>query len=158
LSSEFPEARFAIIGRGSMETLLRERIAGLGRAGVAAIVPFTDDIPTVMNALDVLVHPALGTEALGLVLLEAMAAAKPVIATRLDGIPEAMIEGKHGLLVPPGDVPALGLAMKHLLVNRELCSRFGTAGRAHVLENFSRRLQAERVRDLYVQLCDAGPR
>jgi glycosyltransferase involved in cell wall biosynthesis len=109
-----------------------------------------------MNALDVLVHPALGTEALGLVLLEAMAAAKPVIATRLDGIPEAMIEGQHGLLVPPGDVSALGTAMKHLLVNRELRSRFGTAGRTHVLENFSRRRQAERVRDLYVQLCSAG--
>jgi len=137
---------------------LRERIAGFGLAGVAAIVPFTDDIPTVMNALDVLVHPALGTEALGLVLLEAMAAAKPVIATRLDGIPEAMIDSKHGLLVPPGDVPALATAMKHLLVNRELRFRFGAAGRAHVLENFSRHRHAERVRDLYVQRCGAAPR
>jgi len=153
LRSEFPDARFAIVGRGSMETLLRERIADLGLAGIAVIVPFTDDIPTVMNALDVLVHPALGTEALGLVLLEAMAAAKPVIATRLDGIPEAMIEGEHGLLVPPGDVPALATVMKHLLVNRELRSRLGIAGRAHVLPNFSRQHQAERVRDLYVQLC-----
>jgi len=156
LSSEFPGARFVIVGRGSMEILLREQIAGLRLAGAAAIVPFTDDIPTVMYALDVLVHPALGTEALGLVLLEAMASAKPVIATGLDGIPEAMIEGKHGLLVPPGDVSALGKAMRHLLVNRELRSRFGTAGRAHVLENFSRHRQAERVRDLYVQLCGAA--
>jgi hypothetical protein len=47
--------------------------------------------------------------------------------------------------------------MKHLLVNRELRSYFGTAGRVHVLENFSRRRQAERVRDLYVQLCGAAP-
>src|SRR3989441_706913 len=70
---EFPQARFAMIGRGSMEPLLRERIRSLDLAGTALMLPFTDDIPTVMNALAVLVHPALGTEALELVLCEAMA-------------------------------------------------------------------------------------
>ena len=95
LKAEFPEGRFVMIGRGSMEPLLRQRIGTLGLSGTAALLPFTDDITTVMNALDVLVHPALGTEALGLVLWEAMACAKPVIASRLHGIPEAFVENER---------------------------------------------------------------
>jgi glycosyltransferase involved in cell wall biosynthesis len=153
LSARHPAVRFLIVGKGEMEIVLREKIAALRLEKIAAIAPFTDDIATVMNALDVLVHPAVGTEALGLVLWEAMACARPVIASRLGGIPEAFIENEHGLLVPPCDVPALAEAMRALLENSGQRARFGRAGREHVRRNFNRAAHANRMRELYSKLC-----
>jgi glycosyltransferase involved in cell wall biosynthesis len=155
LQTAFPQARFAVVGEGTLLPWLRDRAAALGLRAKVRFVPFTDEVEAVMGALDVLVHPAVGTEALGLVIWEAMAAGKPVIASRLDGIPEAFEEGRHGFLVPPGDSVALGLAMRRLLENPELRRRFGEEGRAHVERNFSRLEQARRMRALYLKLC--GP-
>ena len=152
LKSEFPQARFAIIGFGSMAPLLRERIVTLGLGGRAVILPFTDDIATVMSALDVLVHPALGTEALGLVLWEAMACGKPVIASRLDGVPEAFTENEHGLLVPPGDVLALAEAMRRMAADPALRARLGRAGRMHIEAHFSRAILAAHTHQLYADI------
>lgn len=153
LTADFPKARFLIVGWGEMEPLLRERMISLRLEKIAAIAPFTDDIATVMNALDALVHPAVETEALGLVLWEAMACAKPVIASRLDGIPEAFVEGEHGLLVPPRDAPALAEAMRTLLKNPGVRERLGRAGREYVSRHFSRAAYARRTRELYSKLC-----
>jgi len=152
LKTNHPQARYVIVGKGEMGSLLRKRITELQLGNVATVAPFTDDIATVINALDVLVHPALGTEALGLVLWEAMSCAKPVIASRLDGITEAFIESEHGLLVPPGDVAALADAMGALLKNPERRARFGQAGRAHVMAHFTRRHLAENTVRLYQEL------
>ena len=152
LKDAFPHARFAIVGNGSMENLLREQIARHALGGVATIIPFTDDIATAISALDVLAHPALGTEALGLVLWEAMASGKPVIASRLHGIPEAFIEGEHGLLVQPADVPTLRDAMRQLAADAGLRERFGRAGRAHVEQHFTRTHLARNTHRLYQQL------
>ena len=65
-----------------------------------------------MNAMDCLVHPQIGTEALGLVICEAHACGKPVIASALDGIPEAFAAGNYGELVTPEDIEALAGAME----------------------------------------------
>jgi glycosyltransferase involved in cell wall biosynthesis len=64
-----------------------------------------------MNSLDCLVHPQVGTEAFGAVLIEAFSCGKPVIASALDGVPEAFAAGKVGKLVPPESVPDLAQAM-----------------------------------------------
>lgn len=135
-----------------MEPLLRERIRSLDLAGTTLMLPFTDDIPTAMNALDVLVHPALGTEALGLVLWEAMACAKPVIASRLHGIPEAFVENEHGLLVPPADAQALAAAMRRLAASQDLRTRFGRAGRKYIESCFSRVILAKNTHELYTAI------
>ena len=153
-----PEARFAIIGEGSLESSLRKQIVSLGLDSVARIIPFSATIPVVMSALDVLVHPAVGTEALGLVTLEALASGRPVIASRMDGIPEGFIEGEHGLLVPPGDVSGLAQAMEQLGGDAGLRQRMGATGRAHVCANFSRQVLARRTHDLYGQLLARGGR
>lgn len=153
LRAAFPLARFAVIGSGTMESMLRHEIATRGLEAIAAILPFTEDIPLIMNALDVLVHPAVGTEALGLVIWEAMASGRAVIASRLDGIPEAFLEKMHGLLVPPGDATALAEAMRFLLENPELRRHWGLAGRDFVTQKFSRATLAQRMEALYLSLC-----
>jgi glycosyltransferase involved in cell wall biosynthesis len=106
-----PEARFLIIGRGNMADILRGDIERLGLAGKAWLTPYCDDMPRAMNAIDCLVHPQIGTEAFGLVVCEAFACGRPVIASALDGIPEAFAAGGYGKLVPPEDIAALADAM-----------------------------------------------
>lgn len=152
IKDEFPQARFAMIGRGRMETLLREKIAALGLEERAAIIPFTLEMPPMMQALDVLVHPTIEREALGVVFWEAMACGKPVIGSRLDGIPEAFRDGVDGLLVTPGDVPALANAMRRMLRSPETREQFGKAGREHVVKNFSREAYARRMLQVYREI------
>jgi glycosyltransferase involved in cell wall biosynthesis len=106
-----PQARFLIIGRGNMSSLLQGQIEQLGLKGKAWLTPYCSDMPQAMNAIDCLVHPVTGTEALGLVVCEATACGKPVIASRLDGIPEAFEAGQFGDLVKPGSVEELAQAM-----------------------------------------------
>jgi glycosyltransferase involved in cell wall biosynthesis len=110
-SAEAAQARFLIIGRGNMEAILRADIERLGLRGKAWLTPYCEDMAAAMNALDCLVHPQVGTEAFPGVLLEAFACGKPVIASALDGIPEAFAVGGCGKLVLPEDTPALGAAI-----------------------------------------------
>ncbi|MDB6033038.1 MAG: hypothetical protein JWM16_3376 [Verrucomicrobiales bacterium] len=144
-----PNARFTLIGRGGMETHLQKRIEELGLGEVASLIPFTEQIPIAMSALDVLALPAVTGEALGLVLWEAMASQKPIIASRLHGIPEAFVADEHGFLVEPGNVDELTQAMHRMLLDPGLRNKFGVAGREHVLQNFSRQKHAERMVALY---------
>jgi glycosyltransferase involved in cell wall biosynthesis len=111
IHEKIPRARFLIVGRGSMAELLQADIARLGLGGKAWLTGQASDMPQVMNAIDCLVHPQIGTEALGLVVCEAHACGKPVIASALDGIPEAFAAAHYGRLVPAEDIEALAEAM-----------------------------------------------
>lgn len=111
IHEKFPRARFLIVGRGSMGDVLRADIERLGLQGRAWLTPYCRDMARAMNAIDCLVHPQVGTEAFGLVLLEAFACGKPVIASDLDGIPEAFAAGNLGKLVKPESVEDLARAM-----------------------------------------------
>ena len=109
--SKLPQARFLVIGRGNMKETLEADIARLGLEGAARLTPYSHDMPAAMNALDCLVLPQVGTEAIPGVVCEAHACGKPVIASDLDGIPEAFAPGGYGQLVRPGAVPELAEAM-----------------------------------------------
>lgn len=158
LRADFPHARYAIIGDGTLKPWLGKRAAALGLEQIVRFVPFNHEIPVIMSALDVLVHPAVGTEALGLVLWEGMASGKPLIASRLDGVPEAFVEGRHGFLVPPRDADALAKAIRVLLTDVALREQFGEAGRRHVSEHFTREIQARRLSELYERLVQQHQR
>ncbi len=111
VSAQKPNARILVVGRGNLKEALEADIASLGLTGKAQLAPYTDDMPGLMNAIDCLVHPQVGTEAFGLVVLEAFACGRPVIASALDGIPEAFAVARFGQLVPPGEVEPLAAAM-----------------------------------------------
>jgi len=151
LRQEKTAARFVLVGEGTMKPSLEELIRSRGLETVATMISFTEEIPLVMSALDVLVHPAVGRDAFPLVILEAFASGKPVIGSRLDGIPESVLHDINGLLVPPGDVQLLVAAMKKLLESPELRRRMGEAGRLRVCEHFSTEQLVRRTRQLYVE-------
>jgi glycosyltransferase involved in cell wall biosynthesis len=107
-----------------------------------------DDVRRLIGDADVMVLPS-HAEGLPLVVLEAMAAAKPVVATAVGGVPELVVDGETGLLVPPGDVEALTRALDDLLGDPDRARRLGEAGRRRALEKFSADEAAARVLELY---------
>jgi glycosyltransferase involved in cell wall biosynthesis len=111
IRSAIPEARFLIIGSGNMKPMLEAQIAELGLEKAAWLTPYCRDMAAGMNALDCLVLPQVGTEAIPGVICEAHACGKPVIATNLDGIPEAFAAAAYGTLVSKGSLDELASAM-----------------------------------------------
>ena len=109
--SALPDARFLLVGGGNMKGLLEAQIAQLGLKDVAWLTPYCRDMPAGMNALDCLVLPQVGTEAIPGVVCEAHACGKPVVASDLDGIPEAFNAAAYGQLVKRGSIEQLAAAM-----------------------------------------------
>ena len=147
----YPTARFVLAGDGENRTEIAELA---DRLGVAARVTFTGEISDtldLMRASDLVVLPSL-SEGLPIVLIEAMALARPVAATTVGGIPELVEDGVTGRLVPPGDSGALARAMLDLLGNPSLAQRLGEAARTVVRERFSADRMVRRTEDLYLEL------
>ncbi|MGA7160200.1 MAG: glycosyltransferase family 4 protein [Bacteroidota bacterium] len=99
-------------------------------------LPFTDDVPRLMAALDVFILPSF-SETFGLVLIEAMAMEKPVIATNAGGPPEIIVDGKTGLLVEPRNVEAISSAIEKILGDDVLRATLANSAREEALRRFS---------------------
>jgi glycosyltransferase involved in cell wall biosynthesis len=136
LLAEFPALQVLLFGQGPLKEELAAACARPPLAGRVHLAGFRHDLPRWLGGLDLLVHPA-DMEGLGVSLLQAGAAAVPIIASRAGGLPEAVEDGVSGLLTPPGDVAALGAAMARLLADGGLRRRMGAAGRARILREFS---------------------
>ena len=149
IHERLPQARFLIVGRGNLERILREDIERLGLAGKAWLTPYCHDMPGAMNAIDCLVHCQVGTEAFGLVLLEAFACGRPVIASALDGIPEAFAVTGRGRLVKPESVDELASAMLAQGGSPEISAGERTALWEKVAAEYSVIAFARRVQQLY---------
>ena len=135
-----PDARLAIVGAPIFqwrdERARLEHLAdSLGLRAHVAFLGARDDVAALLARVDLFVHPAL-QEPFGRVLLEAMAARRAVVACSAGGVPEIVVPGETGLLVPPGDPEALAGALLTLLRDPERAAAMGEAGRARVLEAF----------------------
>lgn len=117
----------------------------LAARGAIFLAGHRSDAAELIGGADVCVAPSLWAEAFGLFALEPQARGVPVIASRVGGIPEVVVDGETGLLVEPGDEAALEDAMKRLLENREEARRLGEAGRKRVALDFSRDRQIEEL-------------
>lgn len=142
IHAKHPSARFQIIGGAlfaeeQYEKDLRKLCSSLNLDNIVEFLGHRRDIPFLVNQLDILVHASTTGEPFGQVVVEGMAAAKPVIATNGGGVPEIVIDGVTGVLVPMNDSEALAKAMDHLLSNPEICRRMGQQGRDRVIECFT---------------------
>lgn len=149
--SKQPNATFLIAGYGPLREKLEARAKKLGIARRVRFLGYRRDVERVMAAANVFVLPSLW-EGMSNAILEAMAAARPVIATSVDGNSEEVADKETGLLVPPADAPALAEAILRLARDPERATRLGRAGRRRVEELFSLKKMTDAYLDFYAQL------
>jgi glycosyltransferase involved in cell wall biosynthesis len=140
LAPSRPELRYVFCGAGSAEAALRAEAVDLG--DLVRFAGFRADLGACLAAADVAVLPSL-QEGLGVAALEAMAAERPVVGSRVGGLAEAVVHGETGVLVPPADPGALAAALMRLAGDVPLRARLGAAGRARVLARYTAAKMAE---------------
>lgn len=123
-----PEARFAVVGDGELAGRLRERARELGLGDRVHFTGWRRDLEDVYADLDVVMLTSLN-EGTPVSLIEAGAAARPVVATRVGGVPDVVQPGVNGLLYEPGDADALARGAATILLDPELATRLGEGGR-----------------------------
>ena len=154
LKDRWPQLRVLVMGKGPLATSVVQQIEAMDLQEQVHYVGFLTDIETVLPHLDFLVHPAR-TEGLGVALLQAASAGLAVIASRAGGMPEAVLDERTGLLIPPGDAPALVAAMERLLSDPALADQYGAAGRRRMADEFSIEAMAAGNVAVYRRLIDA---
>lgn len=145
-----PDLRAVIAGAGTDTSALDRLDADVrGRLSLLGAVP-NSDLPPVLHGADVFAAPATGQESFGIVLVEAMAAGVPVVASDIAGYREVVRAGESGLLVPPGDAAALAVALGKVLDDRALADHLSAGGSARA-EDFSWDSVLPRVEDAYAE-------
>ena len=153
--AEFPGACFVFVGGGP---LLEELIRSAEELGIRRHVVFLgsrQDVPECLAALDVFVLPSLN-EGMGRALIEAMAVGVPVVATRVGGIPDVVVEGVTGALVPPQNEKALAEALLDLLRDAPRRQAYGEAAKRHVDERYDIKTMVRSIERLYDAVGHAG--
>jgi glycosyltransferase involved in cell wall biosynthesis len=130
------DARFVIAGEGELRPALERQIKEHRLEKHVLLAGFRPDVLSLHKAFDIFVMSSI-TEGLGTSLLDAMAAAKPIVATTTGGIPEVVVDGVTGFLVAPRDDAAMAAAIVKLLKDPDLRQRMGQAGLARARELFS---------------------
>lgn len=150
LQSTHPDAHLTIIGDGPDRNALEAKIAHMGLAGMVDFVGYADEagVAAHLARADLFVLPSFA-EGVPVVLMEAMAARLPVIASRVAGVPELVIDGESGFLVPPGDVETLTARIELLLADPDRRQAMGEAGRAKVIREYNSTLEAEKLSKLF---------
>jgi len=151
-----PGAVLVVLGEGPLREPLRERAKALGVADALLLPGRAGDIVPWLERAEVFVHPARW-EGFGLVLLEAMLARLPIVASRVSSIPEIVRDGETGDLVPPGDAGAFAAAVRRTLREPELGRRQGEAGLARARAHFSETRMAEHTLSVYERAMRARP-
>jgi len=150
---EFPEARLLIAGDGPARNELEQQGTDLGIGRRVEFLGWVEpaDVPALINTATIVLMPSR-QESLPLVALETGLMARPIVATRIGGLPEVVADGQTGLLVEPESATAMAAAVTRLLRERELAAELGQAGRTRVEQVFSWRNHVDGYDALYKKL------
>lgn len=151
MRTEYPEIRLVIAGTGSQEKRLRQLVDEVGCSENVSFAGFVREIGDFLGCLHVYAQPSR-TEAFGLGVTEAMASALPAVVTRVGGLPEQVIDGDTGLLVPPEDVVALASALSRLLADPDLRAAMGRKAVIRHARNFSLDAMVRRMEGVYAEV------
>lgn len=149
LHRDFPRLKLICVGDGCLRQELESQVRALDLCNAVFFVGFQPNVEEWLALADVCVLASF-YEGLPLIAIECLAAAKPLIATAVDGTPEIVINGQTGLTVPPADARSLTIAIARMLNDTELRSRVARAGRAWVLERFTPERQVRLTQELYL--------
>lgn len=147
VSQEYPKMKLVIVGEGPEKGDLEKFIKNLGIHHRAVLLGYQQNIPHILKSSDIFVLPSV-KEAFGLVLLEAMAAEVPIIASRVGGIPEIIQDHENGELVEAGNSDSLAEKIKELLEHESLGEKFVSHG-TRMVKNFSAQVMAQKTQQIY---------
>lgn len=151
---DYPNLRCLIVGDGEQRRELEDLSYRLALNGNVTFLGYREDARDILDIFDIFVLSSLW-EGLPLVVLEAMAASKPVIATRVPGTAEAIVDGQTGILVPLRDSERLAKSIKKLLENPKDSQRMGEAGRRRINREFSVERMIDETERLYMDLMNS---
>jgi len=151
IRTEFPKAELVIAGDGKCYKALKREADRLGLKDTVCFMGRLQhrEVPEFLAGLDAFVMPAM-SEGFGVGILEASAMGVSVVASRVGGTPEVVLDGATGYLVPPGDPKALAEKIAHLIRNRQLRSRMGQAGREFVRSHYRWEESLAKMENLYL--------
>jgi glycosyltransferase involved in cell wall biosynthesis len=150
------EIHYRIAGDGPLRAALEVEVERAGLRDEVSFVGFVDDPALFLAGVDLVAMPSL-FEGLGVAVLEAMAASRAVVATRVGGLAESVIDGVTGLLVPPRDAAAMASAIAKLIRSPALAKSMGLQGRDRVRQHFSINEMARQNENFYFDLLSATP-
>lgn len=148
---ENPRAWFLLVGHGPLQEEIRRRAGRIPEHGRIIFAGCRSDVADLVNAMDIFVLASV-IEGFPNVLLEAMAMARPVVATRVGGIPELIDSGENGLLVPSRDAEALAQGILSLIADRSRTVEMGAQGREKIKKNFNQERMVDQYEALYLSL------
>jgi glycosyltransferase involved in cell wall biosynthesis len=151
-----PQAVFQVAGEGELRDALESQAREQGLAGRLTLPGGVADVPAFLAGLDVAVLCS-HAEGMSNALLEYMAAGRAVVATAVGAAPDLIEDGRHGLLVPPGDAGRLAAAIGRLLRDPALARRLGEAARRRAFERYSREAMVRRFENFYEGLVRHSP-
>jgi glycosyltransferase involved in cell wall biosynthesis len=155
LAGEFPRLRVLVAGDGPERDRLEALVDELGVGEVVELLRTRTDIPELLATVDVAVSCSL-FEGSPLAVMEYMAAGKPVVASRVGGLPDLIEDGVHGLLVEPGDPEGLAAALGELLRDPERAAEMGRRGRERQRSEFELDVMVRRLEELYETLLESS--
>ncbi len=148
----FPQAKFLFVGDGPLRQRLQHEIKLLALEGNVSLLGARSDIADILLCIDLFLLPSIN-EGFGIVLVEAMALGKPILATRVGGIPEIVVDGTTGILVPPKDSVAFAAAIIKLHKNPKLAYEMGQAGYRRARRIFDIESTVQKYEELYCTLA-----
>ena len=153
IAEKYKNVHLVIAGSGELEGMIKEVVTKFNLENRIHLLGFRKDIPNLMMTFDIFLLPSLW-EGFGIVLIEAMAAGKPVVATSTSSIPEIVEDGRSGILVPPENAEAISDALIKLISEPELRTKFGKEGQKIVREKFTTERMIKDYEKIFQSLQD----
>ncbi|MBI5306826.1 MAG: glycosyltransferase family 4 protein, partial [Planctomycetes bacterium] len=151
---EAPNVLLVILGDGELRSSLEEQVRDLKREGLVLFLGMRNDVPEIVSCSDVFALPSIN-EGFGVVLLEAMAVKCPIVATDVGGVPEVVLDGITGILVPPKDPAQLAKAILKLTKDPQLSARLTESGYQRLKTHFDIQNTVSKMELLYSDLVTA---
>ena len=151
IRERFPDAVLALVGGGELESELRALVSDLGVDDSVVFAGVRTDMPEVYRAADVVLLPSTHGENLPTVLIESSAAGRAIVASRIGGIPDIVVDNSTGLLFEPASEQGLAEAVCRLLGEPVLRQRLGAAAHERAGNEFSATVWLERLQSLYLE-------
>ena len=150
IKNRINEAKLVIVGEGYLQDHLSDLVQRYGLNESVLFTGFQKNVSEIIATFDVAILPSF-FEGMGRVLLEAMAMEKPVVASRVGGIPDLVDDGLNGFLISPGDVKELSDAIMKVLTDKDMADHMGKQGRKKVTDQFSAETMVQSIEKIYTQ-------